>query len=222
MKRTDRLAVKAARADRGDPAAAERGSVSIEMVIIVPVMIFMLLGFNELYLYMQAVSQVEHTAFTLADSVGQMTEIFNDSSTSKVDNLGTLWNAAALIARPEALQSSGAVVITSVCDATTTPCGTATPLLQSLVAGTPKIFWQAAAPWNQPGMNSQIKAGSILPSSWPFRNGDSALVIEIFYSYQPFPLLSAFWPAAPALTTIYRRVYVRPRSGEALPLVIAQ
>jgi hypothetical protein len=184
-------------------------------------MLLMLLGFGELYLYMRAVSLVEHTAFTLADSVGQMTEVFNDNSTSSADNLGTLWNAATLIAQPEALQSSGGVVITSVCDATTTPCGTATPLLQSLVAGTPQIFWQAAAPWNQPGMNSQIKAGSILPSSWPFRNGDSALVIEIFYSYQ-LPLVSALWHTAPALTTIYRRVYVRPRSGEALPLVTAQ
>jgi Flp pilus assembly protein TadG len=217
MKKIDRAAAKARHC-----AAHERGSVSIEVALIVPLMLLMLLGFGELYLYMRAVSLVEHTAFTIADSIGQMTQVVNDSGGSNADNLGALWSAAALIAQPEALSTAGGLIVTSVCDATTIPCGTTAPVADSMASGTPQIYWQAKAPWTASTMKSLVTAGSILPANWPFRNGDSAVVVEVFYSYRPFVMTSAFWSAAPGMTTIYRRVYVRPRSGQALPLVAAQ
>jgi hypothetical protein len=168
------------------------------------------------------VSSIEHTAFTLADSIGQMPQVINDNSTSNADNLGSIWNAATLLAAPYKLQSAGGVIITSVCDSTTTPCGTAAPTQQSMAAGTPEIYWQAKAPWTANGMTSRVTSRSILPSTWPFRNGDSAIVVEIFLTFNPFTMTRAFWPGAPGTQTIYQRIYVRPRFTQTLALVAAQ
>lgn len=202
---------------------SDRGSVTIEFVIIVPLMLLVLLGFTEMYLYMRAVSIVERTAFTLADSIGQLPQVINDQSTSNANNLGALWSAAALLAAPNDLKANGGVIITSVCDSKTTPCGGATPALSPPTKSTPAIWWSARASWMAGNTNpTQVVAANILPTGWPFYNGDSATVIEVFYSYNPFAMTSVFWTSAPGAQTIYRRVYIRQRSGQPLALAAAQ
>ena len=205
---------------------SDRGVAAIELAIIVPLMLLLMLGFTEIYMYTRAVSAVEHAAFTLADSVSQMPEIINDNSTSNANNLGALWNAAALLAAPNDLTGQGGVIITSICDRTTSPCSPSQPppMTQSLIAGTPGIYWQARAPWTQSGMTSLETAASLLPSSWPFRNGDAAIVVEVFYRYNPFTMTSALWANAPGTQTVYERVYIRtrlPPQSQALRLVAA-
>ncbi|PXW23170.1 TadE/TadG family type IV pilus assembly protein [Paraburkholderia caballeronis] len=203
---------------RRDGAAPPRtrGSVAIEVLLIVPLILLMLLGFSELYLYMRATSMVEHAAFTLANSLGQMPYVVDDSSVSNANNLGTLWSDAALLADPDDLKNHGGVIITSVCDGTSgsTNCGWNQFGTQSLANGVPKICWQASTPWTGVAMQSQVTSGSVLPpqSTWPFYRGDAALVIEVFYRYNPFPMTSTFWHDAPGATTIYRRVYARQRA----------
>ncbi|SAL64114.1 TadE-like protein [Caballeronia terrestris] len=200
---------------------SERGNVAIEFVIVVPLLLLVLLGFTELYLYMRAVSIVERTAFTLADSIGQMQQVIDDTSTSNSNTLGSIWKAATLIAAPNTLQAKGGVVVTSVCDQTT---GCTTPLTtpaQSWGAGTPQITWQRKAPWAASGMTSRVTSTNILPKTWPFRSGDSAIVVEVFYTYTPFAMTAPFWTKAPGTQTIYTRVYVRQRDGQPLLLKAA-
>jgi Flp pilus assembly protein TadG len=200
---------------------SDRGAVSIEVVILTPLMLLVLLGFGELYLFMRATSLVEHTAFTLADSLGQMSYVYNTNATSNSADLGTIWNAATLLAQPDALQGRGGVIVTSVCDASTA-CSGPPVGAPSMAAGTPEIWWTAQAPWTPSGMTSQVTAANVLPSAWPFRQGDSAIIVEVFYSYTPFLMTQAFWPTAPGSgTTIYKRVYVYPRTGKPLPLLAA-
>lgn len=203
-----------------------RGSVSIEVLIVIPVMLMILLGFSEVYLYMRAMSMVDHTAFTLANSLAQMPNVLDSSSTSTANTLGSLWSDAAQIAVPDTLQANGGVIITSICDDTSSTnnnCGTISggSLPQSGTAsmsatsakplnGRPTICWQAQAGWTAPTMLSQVAPASLLPSTWPFYQGDAALVVEVFYRYNPFPMLAAFWPGAPGTSVLYRRVYVRP------------
>ncbi|HEY2022322.1 TadE/TadG family type IV pilus assembly protein [Paraburkholderia sp.] len=206
---------------------SDRGSVSIEFVVIVPLMLLTMLGFSEVYLYMRAVSLVEHTAFTLADSLGQMTSVVNDSGTSSSNTLGSIWNAAAMIAAPNSLSANGGVYVSSICDKNITNCSASDPsqpvyaASPTMAAGTPLLYWQRSAPWTASGMASKEATGNLLPTTWPFRNGDSALVIEVFYTYTPFSMTMPFWTNAPGKQTIYERVYVRPRSGSALRLVAA-
>ncbi|MFM0341119.1 TadE/TadG family type IV pilus assembly protein [Paraburkholderia fungorum] len=200
--------------------------MTIEFVVIVPLMLLTMLGFSEIYMYMRAVSLVEHTAFTLADSLGQMTSVINDPTTSSSNSLGSIWSAATLIAAPNSLQGKGGVYITSICDQTIPGCTSANaanppspPNPPTMVAGTPLKLWQQNAPWTLPAMKSLETSGHLLPTTWPFRNGDSAIVVEVFYSYTPFSMTMPFWTSAPGTQVIYERVYVRPRMGKPLPLV---
>ncbi|WP_277183720.1 TadE/TadG family type IV pilus assembly protein [Caballeronia sp. BR00000012568055] len=195
---------------------SQRGAAAIEFVLVVPLMMLVLLGFTELYMYMRTVSNLERTAFTLADSIGQMQTVIDTTATDNSNNLGAIWAAAAILAAPSTLSTKGGVVITSVCDASTS-CTTpiATPA-QSAGAGTPMITWQRKAPWNTAAMATQETASNILPSTWPFRSGDTAIVVEVFYTYNPFAMTSAFWKNPPGQMTIYERVYVRQRDGQPL------
>lgn len=200
---------------------SDRGSVTVEFVIIVPLMLLAMLGFSEIYMYMRAVSLIEHTAFTLADSIGQMSSVINETTTGDSNSLGSIWSAATLIAAPNTLQAKGGVIITSICDQTIGCDPTNPPNPPSMAAGAPQQYWQQSAPWNLSGVKSKETGSSLLPATWPFRNGDSAVVVEVFYSYTPFSMTMPFWTNAPGTQTIYERVYVRPRTGRPLPLVAA-
>jgi Flp pilus assembly protein TadG len=197
---------------------SERGSVIVELAIVVPLMVLLLVGFAEIYMYMRAVSALEHTAFMLADSLGQTSQLINTNATTDSNDLGSVWNAAALLSAPNSVSSGGGVIITSVCDLTTTPCGT-TIQTNSMTPGVPHIMWQASAPWNGVGMTSRVTSSNILPTTWPFRNGDSAIVVELFYTFNPFAMTAGVWPGAPGTQMLYERIYVRPRSPQPLLLV---
>jgi hypothetical protein len=195
---------------------SSRGSATIEFVIIVPLMLLVLTGFAEVYCYLRAVSVLEHTAFTLADSLGQLPQVIDNNSTGNASSLGSLYQAATLLASPNELQSSGGVIITSICDGSPSNC-IQPPNAPSLADGTPVIHWQRSAPWNG-GFVSKVTSGNPTPAGWPFRVGDSAIVVEVFYKFNPFAMTSAFWPDAPGTQTIYQRVYVRSRTGYPLDL----
>jgi Flp pilus assembly protein TadG len=191
---------------------SERGSVAVEIVIIVPLMIFLLLGFSAIYFYIRTQSAIEHTAFTLASSLGQMTQISSSNAATTPNSLGSLWYAATVLAAPYPIADNGGVFITSICDMSGGNCVSKTP--PTMTAGTPRIVWQAKAPWTKSTMVSQVSSNAPLPANWPFRNSDTALIVEIFYTYDPFSFVRAIWAGAPGVQTTYRRVYVRPRSGQ--------
>jgi Flp pilus assembly protein TadG len=195
---------------------SQRGSAAIEFVLVVPLMLMVLLGFTELYMYMRTVSNIERTAFTLADSIGQMQQVIDSTATDNSTNIGSIWAAAAVLAAPSTLSTNGGVVVTSVCDASTSCTTPISTPAQSAGAGTPMITWQRKAPWNTAAMTTQETSTNILPKTWPFRSGDSAIVVEVFYTYTPFSMTLPFWKSAPGTQTIYQRVYVRQRDGQPL------
>lgn len=197
---------------------SDRGSVAVELVIIIPIMVLLMVGFSEMYIYMRTVSALEHTAFTLADSLGQTTQLINTTATTDSNDLGSIWNAAALLSAPNTLTQGGGVIITSICESTSS-CTSPTNHSNTMAVGVPKIWWQASAPWNGSGMTTRVTAGNILPATWPFRNGDSAIVVEVFYTFNPFAMTAGLWPNAPGTQTIYERIYVRPRTPQPLTLV---
>jgi Flp pilus assembly protein TadG len=196
---------------------SKRGSVTIEFVVLFPLMALILTGFVEAYMYLRAVSVLEHAAFTLADSLGQMPNVVNDSSTSNANNLGSVWAAASLLASPDTLNGQGAVIITSVCDTNTSNC-IKPPSAPSMTAGKAVVHWTAQAPWNLSGLTTKVSSTNPLPSGWPFRVGDSAIIVELYYQFSPFAMTSAFMKTSFGTQTLYQRIYVRSRSGLPLDL----
>ncbi|SAL65544.1 hypothetical protein AWB71_03856 [Caballeronia peredens] len=197
---------------------SERGSVSIEFVIIVPMMLLVMLGFTEVYMYMRAVSAVDRTAFTLANTIGQMTSVIPDNTdTTDANSYGSIWQDAVLLAAPYQLKANGMVYVSFVCDPDSkSKCK---DMDTSMTAVTPKIQWTASPPsWTNSksaSMASRVSSTSPLPGSWPFRTGDSAIIVEVFLSYNPFVMTSNFKSGLPGQQTLYRRVYVRPRAPRA-------
>ncbi|SAK61689.1 hypothetical protein AWB76_03092 [Caballeronia temeraria] len=197
---------------------SDRGSVSIEFVLIVPMMMIVMLGFAEVYMYMRAVSAVDRTAFTLANTIGQMTSIIADNNdTTDANSYGSLWQDATLIAAPYQLKANGMVYVTFLCDPDAS--NKCKDMDTTMTKATPKIRWTASpTSWinsKSASMASKISSTSPLPTSWPFRTGDSAIVVEVFLSYNPFTMTSNFLSGLPGQQTVYRRVYVRPRSMRA-------
>jgi Flp pilus assembly protein TadG len=197
---------------------SDRGSVSIEFVIIVPLMLLVMLGFTEVYLYMRAISAVDRTAFTLANTIGQMTSIIADNNdTADANSYASLWQDALLLAAPYQLKDNGMVYVTFVCDPDSS--GKCKDMDNSMTTVTPKVQWSASPPsWTNSkssGMASRISGTSPLPASWPFRTGDSAIIVEVFMSYNPFTMSSKLISGLPGQQTVYRRVYVRPRAPRA-------
>ncbi|MDR5838986.1 TadE/TadG family type IV pilus assembly protein [Caballeronia sp. LZ034LL] len=196
---------------------SERGSVSIEFVIIVPMMLLVMLGFTEVYMYMRAVSAVDRTAFTLANSIGQMTSIIADSTdTTDANSYGSIWQDALLLAAPYELKANGMVYVSFVCDPdSSSKCKN---IDTTMTNATPKIQWTAyPTSWTntKSTLPSRVTSASPLPSTWPFRTGDSAIIVEVFLTYNPFLMTSHFMSGLPGQQTVYRRVYVRPRAARA-------
>ncbi|BAN25708.1 TadE/TadG family type IV pilus assembly protein [Caballeronia insecticola] len=192
--------------------------MSIEFVIIIPMMLLVLLGFTEIYLYMRAVTAVDRTAFTLANTIGQMTSIIADNNdTTDANSYGSLWQDAALLAAPYQLKANGMVYVTFLCDPDSS--NKCKDMDTSMTAVTPKIRWTASpSSWTNSkssGMVSRVSSTSPLPTSWPFRTGDSAIIVEVFLSYNPFVMTSTLISGMPGQQTVYRRVYVRPRAPRA-------
>jgi hypothetical protein len=201
--------------------SSNRGVASIELALIVPMLVLLLVTFDETYRFIRTRYAIEHTAYALTNSVGQFPSVIDSNATTSSKTLGSIWNVAILLAAPVQLQSSGAVIITSICDSTAGTCGppTTCPLVPppppgtQPVAGNPAIYWQRSAPWSASGLTSQVTSSAPLPSTFPFYTGDAAFVVEVYYTFDPFAWLRGLWPGAPGAQQIYERFYARPRFG---------
>ncbi|MFM0557324.1 pilus assembly protein [Paraburkholderia sediminicola] len=193
--------------------SSDCGVVSIELVLIIPMLALLLVAFDETYMFIRTRYAIEHTAYALANSVGQYSTVVDSSSTTSSNTLGSIWKVATAVAAPVKLQSSGAVIITSICDATSVPCGAAPAESAPTGVGKPRIWWQRSAPWSAAGLTSQVSSSAPLPSAFPFANGDAAFVVEVYYTFDPFAMLRGFWPGAPGAQQLYERFYARPRGA---------
>ncbi|WP_245932840.1 TadE/TadG family type IV pilus assembly protein [Caballeronia novacaledonica] len=203
-------------------ARSESGVSAIEFALIVPIMLLMMLGFTELYLYMRAKSLVEHTAFTLADTIGQMSQVIDDQSgITQANTLASIWAAAIQLGTPNDLKKNGGVIVTSICETNSTCNGLTyvnSTQAQWRLMGTPKVLWTRKPLWQPSGMASSVSSTNPLPTNWPFRQGDAAVAVEVFYKYTPFSMTAPFWQNAPGAVTFHERVFVRPRNGQALTI----
>lgn len=205
------LAVTAAHWHLGRLLLSDRGVVSIELVLVVPLLALLLVAFDETYMFIRTRYAIEHTAYALANSVDQFPTVIDSDLTTSSNTTGSIWKIATTLAAPVNLQSSGAVIITSICDSTSIPCGTASADAKPTGVGKPQIWWQRSAPWSAAGMSSQISSAAPLPATFPFANGDAAFVVEVYYTFDPFAMLRGFWPGAPGAQQVYERFYARPR-----------
>ncbi|MEW5703207.1 MAG: TadE/TadG family type IV pilus assembly protein [Pseudomonadota bacterium] len=164
-----------------------RGSLLVETAFVMPLLVVMILAGVELTRYMLLQQKLDAVAVTVADLVAQRKEI----SAATVDRI---FQATNHVITPFTFGANGAVVVTSV----------------SANGGGPVVDWQrigggtfsVASAIGTPGSAATLPAGFLV------RNGENAIVAEVFYNYSPL-LRTDF------LTNLqmYHRSFFRPRFG---------
>ncbi|MGI9421455.1 MAG: TadE/TadG family type IV pilus assembly protein [Geminicoccaceae bacterium] len=166
----------------------DRGNVAVEFALVLPVLLLLLLASAELGRYVLLNQKVDRVAITMSDLVARAETI----SEAELDDI---FNAAAHVAEPFDLSGRGRVVISSV----TNPDGEG-----------------ATVAWQRAGGGSFITASEVgsegeaadLPGEFDVREGETAIVSEVFFDFRPFLSEMIVSPRV-----VYRRAHHRPRLG---------
>ena len=166
----------------------DRGNVVVEFALALPVLLMMLLASAELGRFVMLNQKVDRVAVTMSDLVARAETI----SESELDDI---FDAAAHVAEPFDLGNRGRVIISSVINADGNG---------------------ATVAWQRTGGGSFITPSEVgvedgaadLPGDFAVREGETAIVSEVFFDFEPF--LSEMIVAP---KVIYRRAHHRPRLG---------
>lgn len=185
---------------RGD----RRGVVALEFAIVVPMWIIILVGFSELYLYMRAVAVIERTSATVADLLARRQTLGDCGLTDDSAYLGTYFEVAERVAAPLPLSTRGEVIAAGVVDS----------------GNGPTIAWQRRSETQLNESSSLGRDGG--PASLPATQGkvpnpavagDTLIVAQVLYRFDPFEGVRFALPGVPGEVTIRRISYARARFG---------
>lgn len=170
-----------------------RGSLLVEMAFVIPVLATMILAGTEIARYMLLQQKLDAITITTADLVSQREQI-------SVATIDQIFAAADHVIEPFAFGTNGIVIVTSV----------------SASGGSgPQVDWQRSGG----GMLSATSAigtpggAATLPAGFLVRDGENAIVSEVFYNYTPL-LQTAFLSSKQT----YHRSLFRPRFGDLTQL----
>lgn len=188
--------------------ADRTASVGLEMALVTPLIMLMLLGFYEAYMYVRTVGLVERAAVSVANTMARQTASLIDcADTNNSLNLGTYMLAATLVADPVNLARNGEVIVSAV------------NWPDNANVAAPQIVWQRRSVFAGPDLPSGVgvQAGAAtLPANLAgaiTRGNDTVLVAEVFYRFTPFAMTAPFWSGSPGTVTISRTAYFRARTA---------
>jgi len=190
---TGRGAIGCFRAALGAPARLGRdatGAVLTEFAMAFPILVVLVLGGFEIGRYVLLQQKLQSVAVAVADLVAQSETI----SSGDVDNI---FLAVDHIMQPFSLGANGVVIVSSISASNGQP---------------PTINWQRSGGGTGTGMSHLGTAGgaATLPAGFVVRDGESVIVSEVFYSYQP--LLAMNLVPLPS-GSLYNEAFYRPRFG---------
>ena len=163
-------------------------SVAMEFALALPVLILLMLASVELARFVFLHQKMDRVATTISDLVARA-ETINESQ------LADIFTAAGEVSTPFDLANRGVVIVSSV---------------TNLDGEGAKIAWQRAGAGSYSAASELGAEGEIhnLPAEFEVRDGESAIISEVYFDFAPF--LSELI-VAPQL--IYRTAHQRPRLG---------
>lgn len=185
---------------------SDRGIAGIEAALIIPLMIFIIVGTMELYNYYRAAAVLDRAAFTLSDGVAMQRELFDGGDCEKSDNICTYGAIAQDLMTPLDFSRNGWVIISAYTAADPGPGGAVT--------------WNSASAWTRhyagSGTGGAAPGSQLDPSSgFPTANeGDTLIAVEVFYDFVPFAMTAAFWEILGGSRRMYSRAFFRPRFSD--------
>lgn len=198
-----------AQAGRRSPARSERGVAGVEAALLIPVLVFVIVGFIELYQYYRAAALLDRSAFTLASGISMQRDLHDRNDCAKANNICTYGAMAHNLMAPLDYARFGQLRFSVF--AATEPSGGRNP---------PPITWKTDPEWsrNYKGANTGSITAAVSPLETrqfpPANTGDTIIVVEVFYDYEPFAMTSAFWEALGGERRMYSRAFYRPRFSE--------
>jgi Flp pilus assembly protein TadG len=164
------------------------GNVAVEFALTLPVLMLLMLGSAEMARFVILHQKVDRVAVTTSDLVAR-------AETIKESELDDIFEAADFVAQPFDLPNLGIVIVSAI----TNEDGDGA-----------RIAWQrsgggSAAHTSQIGTQG---GAATLSSDFEVREGETAIIAEVFYEFEPF--LSELIVAP---QTLYRRAHHRPRLG---------
>lgn len=175
------------------------GAIIVEFALILPLIILLIYGMVELSQLIQANNKISQTAAYLGDNITKYAQTAADIS--------NLYNAAYDTLLPFDVQR-GSIIVT--CFAKT-------------ATGMP-IYWQINRNGTAiPGQASKVgtvgnNADPALFNQLPLKVGDSMIVVEVYYKYDPY-LGGDFSPVTS--TILYNRIFFRPRSSNLIYFTVS-
>jgi len=188
-------------------ATNDRGTTSIELAIIAPVLMLLLLGTVDIVNYTVTTNRVGRIATQTADAITRQRELFDLLDQSEYQGnytsaIGVFFDAANEIAEPIELPAGGRVILSSVAN----------------VDGTgPRITWQRTRTDYQLNVTSTLGAEGALadmPDGFVLRLNENAIVAEVFYEFQPLTMVAPFLVGgSQSVVRVKRMAIFRPRFG---------
>lgn len=181
-----------------------RATVALELTIFFPIMLMILTGFYETYIYLRTVSIMERTAMSLADLIARRTILVDCATSDDSTYLGTYMTAAEMVAQPLTLDGKGEIFVSAINAPST---------------GKLQIAWQRRSTFTISGVSATVGKTGATPTldvTLPLEVGtsaDTAIVVEVVYRYTPFAMVSAVWSSAPGTQTLRRQGVARARYG---------
>lgn len=165
-----------------------RGMVLQETAMTMPLLVLMTLGGVEIARFALLNQKLDRWAMTTADIVSQ-------GKTISESQISSIFTASSTVMSPFSLGPDGRAIVTSVYRAT---------------GGTPKVVWQRSGGGSFTG-TSQIgtpNSNATLPTGFVVREGETVIIAEVFYSFEPVFMSSVVPPRV-----VYHRAMFRPRLG---------
>ncbi len=164
------------------------GNVAVEFALALPVLLFLMLGSAEMGRFVLLHQKLDRVATTVSDLISRAETI----SESQVDDIFT---AIDQVAEPFDFADLGVVIVSSI----TNPDGTG-----------PVIAWQRSGGGDYSGTSALGVTGDtpVMPVDFLVREGETAIVSEVYYDFTPFLSSIIVEPQV-----IYRTARNRPRLG---------
>jgi len=166
------------------------GAILVEFAMMFPALILLIVGGYEVGRYVLLQQKLHSVAVAVADLVAQYETI----TAGDVDNV---FLAVDHIMQPYTLGTDGRVIVTSISASSGQP---------------PTVNWQRSGAGAGSG-TSQLGgpgAAATLPAGFVVRDGESVIVSEVFFVYQP-ELATIFNPLLQ--NNLYNEAFYRPRFG---------
>ncbi len=169
-----------------DFARDRRGTISVELAFVVPVLTTLLMSGVEVTRYVLINQKLERTAATVGDLISRMPELTEG-------DIDSFFSASDQVMTPYDVRIDGRVILSSI----------------ARDGGGPEIIWQRT--YGTVSADSRFGGtgdAAVLPPDFQVRDSENVITAEVFYNFEPIMMTGVL-----EAKQLYSNAVFRPRFG---------